>query len=47
MTDHDLAIDVTSLAKRFGRLIAVDGLSYSVAKDEMFGFLGPCCLESQ
>jgi ABC-2 type transport system ATP-binding protein len=41
MKEHDLAIDVTNLAKRFGPIIAVDDLSFSVAKGELFGFLGP------
>ncbi len=41
MTENNLAIDVTNLAKRFGPLVAVDGLSFSVAKGELFGFLGP------
>jgi ABC-2 type transport system ATP-binding protein len=29
------------LTKHFGKLVAVDNLSFSVAKGEMFGFLGP------
>lgn len=34
-------VDVRSLAKRFGPMIAVDGLSFSVAQGEVMGFLGP------
>jgi ABC-2 type transport system ATP-binding protein len=34
-------IEVTGLTKRFGDLLAVDGISFSVAKGELFGFLGP------
>src|SRR5690349_21279777 len=34
-------IEVDSLAKRFGDITAVDGVSFSVAQGEIFGFLGP------
>lgn len=34
-------IDVVDLTKRFGDFIAVDRLSFSVARGEIFGFLGP------
>ncbi len=30
-----------SLTKRFGELVAVDGISFGVREGEMFGFLGP------
>jgi len=30
-----------SLTKRFGAIAAVDGISFSVARGEIFGFLGP------
>ena len=30
-----------SLAKRFGALVAVDGIDFEVARGEVFGFLGP------
>ena len=35
------AIQVTNLVKRFGDLTALQGISFSVAKGETFGFLGP------
>jgi ABC-2 type transport system ATP-binding protein len=34
-------IDVQSLSKRFGQLIAVDAVTFSVGKGEVFGLLGP------
>jgi ABC-2 type transport system ATP-binding protein len=34
-------IEVQDLVKRFGSLTAVDGISFTVAKGEVFGFLGP------
>lgn len=33
-------IDVNNLTKQFGELTAVDGLSFSVSKGEVYGFLG-------
>ncbi|MEE8353867.1 MAG: ATP-binding cassette domain-containing protein, partial [Dehalococcoidales bacterium] len=35
------AIEVEDLTKTFGKLRAVDGVSFSVEKGEIFGFLGP------
>lgn len=35
------AIEVKGLKKYFGKLRAVDGISFSVEKGEVFGFLGP------
>lgn len=35
------AITTTNLTKKFGELIAVDGVSFSVNSGEVFGFLGP------
>ncbi|MDD1682604.1 MAG: ATP-binding cassette domain-containing protein [Methanoregula sp.] len=35
------AIEVSGLAKRFGTLTALDGISFSVTEGETFGFLGP------
>ncbi|MFC4552988.1 MULTISPECIES: ABC transporter ATP-binding protein [Halorussus] len=35
------AIRSESLTKRYGDVTAVDGLSFSVARGEVFGFLGP------
>ncbi len=35
------AVEVENLVKRFGDFTAVDGISFSVAPGELFGFLGP------
>jgi ABC-2 type transport system ATP-binding protein len=35
------AIDVEKLKKRYGNLLAVNGISFSVRKGEVFAFLGP------
>ena len=35
------AIDVEGLVRRFGDFVAVDGVSFQVRDDEIFGFLGP------
>jgi ABC-2 type transport system ATP-binding protein len=35
------AVYVKGLEKRFGRFVAVDKISFSVKKGEVFGFLGP------
>jgi ABC-2 type transport system ATP-binding protein len=35
------AIEVQNLSKHFGHTKAVDGISFSVEKGEIFGFLGP------
>lgn len=35
------AIRTESLTKRFGRVLAVDGLDLEVGRGEIFGFLGP------
>ena len=35
------AIYVEDLTKRFGRFVAVDGITFSVKRGEIFGFLGP------
>ncbi len=34
-------IEVSGITKEFGRVTAVQGLSFSVAKGEVLGFLGP------
>ena len=39
MTDY--IIKVEKLVKRFGKLAAVDDISFSVVPGEIFGFLGP------
>jgi len=35
------AIEVAELTKRFGSFVAVDGISFTVGKGEVFGLLGP------
>jgi ABC-2 type transport system ATP-binding protein len=35
------AVDVDRLAKRYGRTVALDGLTMTVGRGEVFGFLGP------
>jgi ABC-2 type transport system ATP-binding protein len=40
-TDHDSAIAVENLTRRFGDVVAVDHVSFSVGRGEVFGFLGP------
>jgi len=39
MTDYIIRVD--NLVKKFGGLVAVDNISFSVARGEIFGFLGP------
>jgi ABC-2 type transport system ATP-binding protein len=39
--DREPAIEVDRLTKRFGAFTAVDGVSFTVGKGEVFGFLGP------
>jgi ABC-2 type transport system ATP-binding protein len=34
-------IEASDLTKRFGKLVAVDHVSFSVEEGEIFGFLGP------
>jgi len=38
---NDIAIDVNGISKRFGQLLAVDNVTFSVQKGEIFGLLGP------
>jgi ABC-2 type transport system ATP-binding protein len=37
----DVAVEVEGLRQVYGRTVAVDGLSFSVAEGEVFGLLGP------
>src|SRR5918911_1633001 len=37
----DLCIDVSDLRKSYGRVQAVDGISFDVEYGKVFGFLGP------
>jgi lipooligosaccharide transport system ATP-binding protein len=39
--DGDALIHARGLVKRFGDLVAVDGIDFDLAKGEAFGFLGP------
>ena len=41
MNTNDWAVEVDALVKRFGSFTAVDRVSFSVRKGEIFGFLGP------
>ena len=38
---HDTAIEVTNLKKVYGDLVAVNNISFSIKKGEVFAFLGP------
>jgi ABC-2 type transport system ATP-binding protein len=38
---NNVMLRVENLTRRYGELIAVDGLSFSVRRGEIFGFLGP------
>ena len=40
INETNLAVDVHGLTKKFGSLTAVDHISFSVKKGEIFGFLG-------
>ena len=41
MTTHPPAIEVADLVKSYGDVEAVRGVSFTVARGEVFGFLGP------
>ena len=41
LNNGDRVIEVRELTKRFGEFTAVDRVSFSVSKGEIFGFLGP------
>jgi len=38
---NDYIIKVENLVKKFGQLVAVDNISFTIAPGEIFGFLGP------
>jgi len=38
---NDIAIEVSSVTRRFGDLTAVNDLSFEVGRGEIFGLLGP------
>jgi len=39
--NNDIAIQVVNLTKYYGELLAVDHVSFTVGRGELFGFLGP------
>lgn len=41
MNENNTAVQVTDLRRTFGDFVAVDNISLSVTKGEIFGFLGP------
>ena len=41
MNQNNIAVDVTDLRRTFGEFVAVDNISLSVGRGEIFGFLGP------
>jgi ABC-2 type transport system ATP-binding protein len=41
MSDEGTVIRVSGLSKRYGPVVALDGLSFSVARGEVFGVIGP------
>ncbi len=41
MGNHELVVQTESLSKRYGRVLALDGLSLDVRAGEVLGFLGP------
>ena len=41
MSDPDLALETRGLVRRFGDLIAVDGIDLAVPRGSFYGFLGP------
>jgi ABC-2 type transport system ATP-binding protein len=41
MNGHDHVIEVRDLTKRYGGVVAVDRVTFSVARGEIFGLLGP------
>ena len=41
MGDREIVIQTESLSKRYGRVLALDGLSLDVRAGEVLGFLGP------
>jgi ABC-2 type transport system ATP-binding protein len=41
MGDHEAVVQTESLTKRYGRVLALDGLKLEVRAGEVLGFLGP------
>ena len=40
-SDNAVAFEVSDLTKRYGEIVAVDDVSFTVKQGELFGFLGP------
>jgi ABC-2 type transport system ATP-binding protein len=41
MNEYDYPIEVTDLTKKFGHFVAVDSVTFSVNRGEVYGWLGP------
>ena len=37
----EVSLELVGLSRRFGSVVALDGLTFSVPPGEVFGFLGP------
>ena len=40
-TDQEVSLELIGLRRRFGPVVALDGLTFSVPPGQVFGFLGP------
>ncbi len=38
---REVSLELIGLSRRFGSVVALDGLTFSVPPGEVFGFLGP------
>jgi ABC-type transporter Mla maintaining outer membrane lipid asymmetry ATPase subunit MlaF len=41
MADHPGTLELDGLCRRYGNVVALDGLSFTVPPGQVFGFLGP------
>src|SRR5215472_2326440 len=41
VSGQDGVLELTGLRRRFGQVVALDGLSFTVPPGQVFGFLGP------
>lgn len=41
MDDHARALELRGLSRRYGSVVALEGLTFSVEEGQMFGFVGP------
>ena len=39
--DREVSLELIGLRRRFGSVVALDGLEFSVPPGQVFGFLGP------